>query len=339
MGLGRRPAGPVQGPGSGHRGRAGRRTGHLGLPRGREGHRAARRGLHPPHPLRRGPLHGQTTQARPFRVRQTLDVLATGPRPHPHRLGLRRQAGRPRPEHHPAPHHATGPTRDRGAATARRLAESAAGQGNPPAGGRLRRGPDRSGTRTHGRPTGHPLRGLRPPGPALRRRSGATAALRRLGSRRPVPRRHRRRRRHLHVTTPHLPRHLRRRLPPAQHRGVLPALPELRLGPQTGRGVQHTPDLSHLWECTCTTCNGRPLDWLATLPTGLQAFRHSIEHLGLLRDELFTAGPLLPLAWHERCNAAAALHTEVRVELPDWRTPPFLNAWRHASTPSSSSLA
>lgn len=103
--------------------------------------------------------------------------------------------------------------------------------------------------------------------------------------------------------------------------------------------VQLTPDLSHLWECTCTTCNGRTLDWLATRDSST-AFRHSIEHLRLLRDSLFTvSGSSLRLAWHERCNAAAALHTEIRAELPDWRTPPFLNAWRHVSTPSASNLS
>ncbi|TWP52536.1 hypothetical protein FKR81_09440 [Lentzea tibetensis] len=102
--------------------------------------------------------------------------------------------------------------------------------------------------------------------------------------------------------------------------------------------VQLTPDLSHLWECTCTTCNGRPLDWLATQGSNVPAFRHSLEHLRLLRDDLFTVdAPARPLAWFERCNAALALHYEIRTELPDWRTPAFLNAWRYASTPSVSS--
>ncbi|WP_285748450.1 hypothetical protein [Lentzea sp. NBRC 105346] len=99
--------------------------------------------------------------------------------------------------------------------------------------------------------------------------------------------------------------------------------------------VQLTPDLSHLWECECTTCNGRTLDWLATAPS--VAFRHSLELMGLLRDQLLSV-PERALAWRERCNMAAALHTEIQAELPDWRTPPFLNAWRYASTPSSINL-
>lgn len=89
--------------------------------------------------------------------------------------------------------------------------------------------------------------------------------------------------------------------------------------------VRRTPDLSHLWECECSTCNGRTVDWLVGTPSA--AFPHSVEHLGLLRDELLTCDSP-PRAWLERCNAAAALHPEI----PDWAPPPFLEAWRYSSS-------
>jgi hypothetical protein len=105
--------------------------------------------------------------------------------------------------------------------------------------------------------------------------------------------------------------------------------------------VQRTPDLSHLWACGCTACGGRPMDHFATTTNEAErsdtAFRHSLELLHQLRDELFA--PHLTdadrtLAWHERCEAAAAHHAEIAAELFGWRPPPFLNAWRKAWQPA-----
>ena len=103
--------------------------------------------------------------------------------------------------------------------------------------------------------------------------------------------------------------------------------------------VQRTPDLSHLWACGCTACGGRAMDHFATTTEPARtdlAFRHSIELLHQLRDEFFA--PHLTdadrtLAWHERCEAAAAHHAEIAVELFGWRPPPFLNAWRKVWQP------
>lgn len=105
--------------------------------------------------------------------------------------------------------------------------------------------------------------------------------------------------------------------------------------------VQRTPDLSHLWACECTACGGRTMDHFATTTDETAradvAFRHSLELLHQLRDELLA--PHLTeidraLAWHEHCTAAAGLHTEISGELFGWRPPAFLNAWRKVWQPA-----
>jgi hypothetical protein len=110
--------------------------------------------------------------------------------------------------------------------------------------------------------------------------------------------------------------------------------------------VQRTPE-NNLWTCECTACGGRAVDHFATIrdETSRQdyAFRHSIELLYLLREEFFTVDVDRKVAWDARCDAAICHHLDVRAELPDWRTPTFLAAWRkvwasrQASTPSSMS--
>ncbi len=105
--------------------------------------------------------------------------------------------------------------------------------------------------------------------------------------------------------------------------------------------VQRTPDMSHLWVCECTACAGRTMDHFATIRDEATrtdvAFRHSVELLHQLRDELLA--PHLDeadreLAWHERCKAAAWHHTEIGAQLFDWRPPNFLTAWRKVWRPA-----
>ncbi|WP_432828944.1 hypothetical protein [Dactylosporangium sp. CA-092794] len=90
------------------------------------------------------------------------------------------------------------------------------------------------------------------------------------------------------------------------------------------------PD-ARLWACDCPVCEGRDLDWMATLPERereVPAFEHAAAVLYALRDELLGGDVPLPRAarsWSARCADAAYRERELR-----WTPTPMLRQWREA---------
>ncbi|MBB5957589.1 hypothetical protein FHS29_004184 [Saccharothrix tamanrassetensis] len=104
--------------------------------------------------------------------------------------------------------------------------------------------------------------------------------------------------------------------------------------------VQHSPQHVNLWTCECVSCGGRTMDHFATIRDARtlqeRAFRHSVELLHLLRDELFPlAAAERRRAWFERCRIAGFDHLEMRHQLPGWHTPGFLGAWTEVWQPAA----
>ncbi|GAA2361563.1 hypothetical protein [Dactylosporangium salmoneum] len=97
------------------------------------------------------------------------------------------------------------------------------------------------------------------------------------------------------------------------------------------RAKRSRPD-PRLWSCDCPVCDGRDLDWMATLDERgreVPAFEHAAAILFALRDELL--GEALPLAraarsWAARCADAAYREKEL-----GWSATPMLRHWRETT--------
>lgn len=101
------------------------------------------------------------------------------------------------------------------------------------------------------------------------------------------------------------------------------------------RAKRGHPD-PHLWACECRVCDGRDVDWMASLPERereVPAFEHAIRVLFDLRDELLQGdqGEQADLtrsahSWAARCTDAAYRERELR-----WPVTPMLRRWRETT--------
>lgn len=100
------------------------------------------------------------------------------------------------------------------------------------------------------------------------------------------------------------------------------------------RAVQAEPEDS-LWQaCPCQVCRGRQLDWISTLPTGVQRERaaadHALEALLELRDGLLVnAGSRDDrVSWYAQCDNALTRYKQLNRLEGTVTVPGFLRAWR-----------
>ncbi|KDN17377.1 hypothetical protein DV20_35955 [Amycolatopsis rifamycinica] len=92
-----------------------------------------------------------------------------------------------------------------------------------------------------------------------------------------------------------------------------------------------TPDMAHLWDCSCPVCEGAAPDWLENADAPAEAaFRHSLHCLFALKTELFrhcrTREQLLS-AWHEACSHALFVHDQLAETMERWNRPANLRSW------------
>ncbi|WP_410674265.1 hypothetical protein [Amycolatopsis sp. cmx-4-68] len=92
-----------------------------------------------------------------------------------------------------------------------------------------------------------------------------------------------------------------------------------------------TPDMAHLWACSCPICEGAAPDWLEGADSPAEAaFCHSLHCLFALRAELarhcHTREQLLS-AWHEACSHALFVHDQLAETRNRWNRPANLRSW------------
>jgi len=104
--------------------------------------------------------------------------------------------------------------------------------------------------------------------------------------------------------------------------------------------AQADPD-NDMWTCACEACLQRRLHWFAMLPDRQQqetaAFRHSIEVLLDLRDQLLNPALTLPErreSWRQHCFNAQFRHDAIESDLHAWNPPAFLGRWLAATAPT-----
>jgi hypothetical protein len=99
------------------------------------------------------------------------------------------------------------------------------------------------------------------------------------------------------------------------------------------RARRGSPD-EQLWCCDCDTCDGRPLDWLATGSGARQevaAFQHSMRVAYALRDELLSGDiAAAGASWRARCAAAASRQAQL-----GWGRAAMLDRWQEVIAPAA----
>lgn len=107
------------------------------------------------------------------------------------------------------------------------------------------------------------------------------------------------------------------------------------------RGIQAEPEDS-LWQaCPCQVCRGRQLDWISTLPTGIQRERaaagHALEALLELRDGLLVnaGSPDDRASWYAQCDNALTRYEQLNHLDGTVTVPGFLRAWRSVALRSA----
>ncbi|HET9873903.1 MAG TPA: hypothetical protein VFP89_15065 [Propionibacteriaceae bacterium] len=80
-----------------------------------------------------------------------------------------------------------------------------------------------------------------------------------------------------------------------------------------------------LWECRCSHCGGRPLDWLFTPD---DAFQHSLATLTALTQYVLSS-PDPAGTWRQRCFDAQFVLSDIESNGLSWRIPRFLGHWLH----------
>lgn len=120
--------------------------------------------------------------------------------------------------------------------------------------------------------------------------------------------------------------------PPARHALVAPLLSLMRVEriSEGWAATRHDADLERdIWQCTCSTCSSRTMEWLVTA-SAAELAAHTFQLLLDLREGLTELQPTARQeSWRCKCNDAIWRNEDLSHKSGlNWQVPPFLDAWR-----------
>jgi hypothetical protein len=119
------------------------------------------------------------------------------------------------------------------------------------------------------------------------------------------------------------------RPPPPRLAAFVPALLAYVSMAKIERGILADAD-SPVWQCYCTVCYGRTMDWIinSTSPDAA-AYCHSLSALSQIAHDLVSIESLddRRLSWRAQCQHAQARHFEIEDSASGWEPAAALGAW------------
>jgi len=116
---------------------------------------------------------------------------------------------------------------------------------------------------------------------------------------------------------------------PRKTSAVVPALLSYSTLDKIERGVLADPT-SPVWQCNCTVCYGRTMDWILNSTTpDADAYRHSLAALAEAAHELMSLPTRIErcTSWRSQCQHAQARHFEIEDTASAWEPAAALAAW------------